>query len=139
MKELEQHLFDIIEKLNNYTVSSREKQISKCQMSPLTECQERYLRLLDEYEPLTSGEFAKLICVSKPTVTQLINRFIDCGYVRKEACPNDRRAWYIRLTDEGKQVARIDQRVRIETIQYIQTNLNEEEFSQLIRLLDKLI
>lgn len=138
MKEMEKHLIDLYEKLVSLNMTSRKEQESKCKMKNLTEGQFKYLQLIDKHEPLTSGEFAKLTCVSKPTVTQLINRFTECGYVRKESCPTDKRVCYLHITEEGRKIARIEERAHVEVVHYIQTSLDEEELLQLISLLDKI-
>lgn len=138
MKEMEQHLFELFGRIFDIGSDSRKREENKCQMSNLTDCQKNYLQIIDKNEPLTSGEFAKLICVSKPTVSQLINRFIKSGYVIKESCPTDKRVCYIRMTDKGRQIARIEEHVKIEVVQYIQTNLTEQELNQLIEILEKL-
>ncbi len=135
---MDKHLLDIIDKFINLEISSIKEQQRKCLKNNLTDCQKRYLNVIDSNEPLTSGEFAKLIQVSKPTVSQLINKFSDCGYVTKEVCPTDKRVCYIRLTAEGKQVAEIEKNARIQVIQTIETNLNDEELNQFISLLEKL-
>lgn len=138
MNNLEEHLIRVYQKLLDLDQKKKEDQANKNCVHELTDCQCRYLKLIDKNEPLTSGQFAELISVSKPTVSQLIKIFIDGGYVITENCPSDKRIRYIRITEKGKRVARAEQVAQIEVIQYIETSLNEQELIQLIELLDKL-
>lgn len=139
MKDLEMDLFELFEKLIQYDQENQRRVAHQCHTAELTECQCRYLKILDANEPLTSGQFAQLICVSKPTVSQLINRFIEDGYVVKEGCPHDKRSCYIRMTDKGREAARVDKNARIEVIRILAPNLTEQEKIQLIELLYKLL
>ena len=110
-----------------------------CERNKLTDCQCRYLRLIDDNEPLTSGQFAKLTCVSRPTVTQLLNRFIKDGYIEKECSKSDKRVWYIQITEKGRKIARYEQNARYKIVQLMETNLDDNEINQLIQLMEKLL
>lgn len=58
--------------------------------------------------PMLLGELQRRILVSSGGVTYLVDRLEERGLVKREPCPNDRRARYAALTTEGKKlVARI--------------------------------
>jgi MarR family 2-MHQ and catechol resistance regulon transcriptional repressor len=58
--------------------------------------------------PMLLGEVQRSLLVSSGGVTYLVDRLERKGLVRREACPEDRRARYAALTPEGEQlVARI--------------------------------
>ena len=58
--------------------------------------------------PMLLGELQRRILVSSGGVTYLVDRLEERGLVKREPCPNDRRARYAALTAEGKKlVARI--------------------------------
>ena len=66
------------------------------------------LEALYHVGPLLLGELQRKILVSSGGVTYLVDRLEKRGLVRREACPEDRRARYATLTAEGKRlVARI--------------------------------
>jgi MarR family 2-MHQ and catechol resistance regulon transcriptional repressor len=66
------------------------------------------LEALYHVGPLLLGELQRKILVSSGGVTYLVDRLEKRGLVRREACPEDRRARYATLTTEGKRlVARI--------------------------------
>lgn len=59
------------------------------------------VQILFEGEKFTMKDIAEKIHRTKPTVTVLIDKLVDCGYVVKEKNATDRRETYIRLTENG--------------------------------------
>jgi DNA-binding MarR family transcriptional regulator len=55
---------------------------------------------------LRMAELAKQVGLSTSGLTRLIDRVESAGYVRREACPNDRRGAEAVLTDEGAELLR---------------------------------
>lgn len=55
---------------------------------------------------LRMAELAKQIGLSTSGLTRLIDRLEEAGYVRREACPTDRRGAHAVLTEEGAEVMR---------------------------------
>ncbi len=53
--------------------------------------------------PLLLGEVQRKILVSSGGVTYLVDRLEEKGLVERQDCPNDRRARYAALTDEGRK------------------------------------
>jgi len=52
--------------------------------------------------PLLLGEIQRSILISSGGITYVIDRLEKKGYVKREACPSDRRATYATLTPEGR-------------------------------------
>lgn len=66
------------------------------------------LEALYHVGPMLLGELQRRILVSSGGVTYLVDRLEGRGLVKREPCPEDRRARYAALTTEGKKlVARI--------------------------------
>lgn len=59
------------------------------------------LFLLFNSERLTMQEIAAKIHRTKPTVTVLVGKLVDMGYVSKEKSEMDSRITYIRLSEKG--------------------------------------
>ena len=55
---------------------------------------------------LRMAELARQVGLSTSGLTRLIDRVESAGYVRREACPTDRRGAEAVLTDEGADVLR---------------------------------
>ncbi|MEG0380047.1 MAG: MarR family transcriptional regulator, partial [Eubacterium sp.] len=86
-----------------------------------------YLRIIDENEHMTFSKLADYTAISKPTVTEMINKFIlwDCVY--KEKSNRDKRVCYIHLTTKGRRIARAEELTQLRLIERIENCLNEED------------
>jgi len=54
--------------------------------------------------PMLLGELQRKILVSSGGVTYLVDRLEQRGFVKRQPCPEDRRARYAALTSEGKRL-----------------------------------
>ena len=55
------------------------------------------LELIAQLEDPTATDLVRTLQVTKPTVSALLARLLQNGYVRKERSPTDARAWHDRL------------------------------------------
>jgi DNA-binding MarR family transcriptional regulator len=55
---------------------------------------------------LRMAELAGQVGLSTSGLTRLVDRIEDAGYVRREACPSDRRGAFAVLTDDGDNLLR---------------------------------
>ena len=68
---------------------------------------QRYLLLLlvkgaeDGTERATISELCRRLHLAQSTVTELVNRAVEAGLVRRQTSQNDGRVVYVELTDEG--------------------------------------
>lgn len=62
------------------------------------------LEVLYHKGPLLLGEVQRRILVSSGGVTYLVDRLERKGLVERRDCPNDRRARYAALTEQGEQL-----------------------------------
>lgn len=75
----------------------------------------------------TMQEMARKIHRTKPTVTVLVDKLVNYGYVTKEKSPTDSRATIIRLTAKGRALGPIfrDISAKLNVVAY--GGLSEEE------------
>src|SRR5438067_1577567 len=66
---------------------------------------------------LRMAELAKQVGLSTSGLTRLIDRVEEAGYVRREACPTDRRGAHAVLTDEGAKVMREATPAHVESLE----------------------
>lgn len=97
-----------------------------------------YLKLLNRPEGVTMSELAEKLDLSKPSVTQMVRKFIKIGYAEKEACQYDGRKYYIHLTIKGKSLAEMDSLVVKEMVQKVEERLSKEDVESLITILEKI-
>jgi len=69
----------------------------------LTEREERYLNIIYKNYTITLSEFAEKSKITKPAATQIINAFVEKGYVIKTISATDKRVYHVALTKEMKK------------------------------------
>ena len=97
------------------------------------------LRILRGAEPegLPTLTIAERMITRAPGITRMIDRLEAKGLVQRQACPDDRRCVYCRVTEKGLDVlAKLDEPVQ-EMNRTVLRGLDDEEIEQLTALLQK--
>jgi DNA-binding MarR family transcriptional regulator len=110
---------------------------SECGLSDMTVKQIAYLKIIDQHGEITFSRLAEITRNSKPTITELINRFVRMECVFRERCPDDGRILYIRLTEKGQKIAKADQAAMQRVIERMVNSLDEHELELLAEILQK--
>lgn len=111
--------------------------VEKYDISELTLKQIEYLKKFDERETITISQLAKLLNLSKPSITEMVKKFIKLDCVKKEQCNHDARVYYLFLTEKGKKIARLEQIAEEDFVRRVEDCLSDEDISLLIELLSK--
>jgi DNA-binding MarR family transcriptional regulator len=106
-------------------------------LSELTVRQIAYLKTIDEQDEVTFSRLAEITRNSKPTITEMINKFVRMECVYRERCPDDGRILYIRLTEKGKRIAQAEHFALRTMIEQMVNSLDENETDLLIGILQK--
>jgi len=61
------------------------------------------LQVLSDDRNLTQRGLAEEVSLSQATVTTMLERLTDWGYVRRERCPDDRRKVFVQITELGRR------------------------------------
>lgn len=138
MMEKKEHLFIVFENLIKIKSECSCEIFSECGLSDITVKQIGYLKVIDEYEEITFSRLAKITKNSKPTITEMINKFVKMECVYKEKSPNDGRIYYIRPTEKGQMIARAEHKALMKLIEKIADSLDENEMDTLIKILEKI-
>ncbi len=101
------------------------------------------LRLLVEEEvgnpnginPTTLSQFQK---VKKNTISSLLRGLEESGYIERTPDPNDKRGYFIRISEEGHKKVDSVWPKRLKLMTDLSSDLTDEELDQLIFLLKKL-
>jgi len=137
MMEREEHLLEVFENMlrirNEYSCSI----LSECGLPDLTVKQITYLKVIDEQGEVTFSRLAEITRNSKPTITEMINRFVRMQCVYREQCPDDGRILYIRLTDKGEKIAKAEHEALRRVIERMMETLDEHEMDLLIGIMQK--
>ncbi|MDI9394794.1 MAG: MarR family winged helix-turn-helix transcriptional regulator [Euryarchaeota archaeon] len=138
MTEKKEHLFIVFEKLIKSKSECSCEILSECGFSDITVKQIGYLRVIDEHGELTFSRLARITRNSKPTITEMVNKFVKMDCVYKEKSPDDGRIYYIRLTEKGRKIARSEENALLKVIEKMAGSLDEKEIDTLIDLLEKI-
>ena len=96
------------------------------------------LVILYKYEKLTMKTIAEKIHRTKPTVTVLVNKLEEQGYVKRVKSDKDSRVTYIILTEKGKEFKPIFEKISDELCKMLYKNLSENEAETLDKILEKM-
>ena len=73
-------------------------------LSELSLKQMEYLKSLNKSCGVTTSQLAESLDLSKPTVTEMVKKFIKMDVVYKQNCPADGRVYYLKLTEKGQHI-----------------------------------
>ncbi len=133
----EEHLFEVIENILRLKNECSCTIFSECGLSDLTVRQIAYLKAIAEHDRVTFSRLAEITNNSKPTITEMINKFVRMECVYREPCSDDGRILYICLTDKGQKIAKADQNALRRVIERMMNSLDEDETDLLIGILKK--
>lgn len=137
MMERDEHLREVLDRLLTIKNECSCSIFSECGLSDMTVRQIAYLKAIDEQGEITFSRLAEITNNSKPTITEMINRFVRMECVYREPCRDDRRILYIRLTDKGRKIAKADQTALCRVVERMIESLDENELDSLIGILRK--
>ena len=83
-------------------------------MGELLPCHGDILHVLTEQETATVMELARLTHRSKSTVSALVTKLVDMGYVARERSAEDSRVINLRLTEKGRAFIPVSERISSE-------------------------
>lgn len=108
------------------------------QENGVTEQQWRILRALHAHGELETKQLANLCCVLSPSLTGIVNRLEQQGYIQRRKSTEDQRRTLLSITDQARQLfdkmsPEVDARYKAFSDKY-----GEEKLQQLMTLLNDL-
>lgn len=94
--------------------------------------------MLSECEGITQRDFAERLHVSRPTVTNMLQRMEKSGVITRHVDESDQRLTRIYLTDEGRQLLADLREVYGEFMAKAMGPMPDDDRRELVRLLDSL-
>ncbi len=82
-------------------------------------------------------DLADISHVSRATITGVIDSMEKEGYVKREQNIDDRRSYFVKLTEKGRSLQKYKAPLNVKKMNYLQ-DLKPEELNKLIQLLRKL-
>lgn len=105
-------------------------------VAEMTVKQINYLKIIDRCDNMTFSGLAEKTKITKPSVTDLINKLEGFACVYKEKSAKDARVSYIRLTEKGINIARHENTALTNLIDRMMKSLNKNEINDLIKIIN---
>ena len=131
-------IYEAVRKFNSLGHECNLEISDKLGMSELQVNQLHYLKVIDRTVDITFGKFAEILKVTKPSVTDIVNKLIKLGVVEKKRCTRDKRKFYIRLTEKGRNIARLPFLAEQRVVDIIVSALDDQEIDTFIKIIKKL-
>jgi len=103
----------------------------------ITGKQFKYLKVIHKEGEVTLTSLAEALNITKPTMNEFINKFLDAGIVKKRKSSSDRRVSYISLTKVGVVLATSNLLESQRAVKKITEKLSDNEVGLLVELFDK--
>jgi DNA-binding MarR family transcriptional regulator len=113
------------------------KLIDELNMSELTLRQIEYIKKIGKYDSITISGLAEILNLSKPSITEMVKKFIKLDCVYKKQCAEDGRVQYIYLTERGECIARFEDLEVKRLVAKMLESLDDGEINVLISILLK--
>lgn len=135
----DKYIVYFISKTRKKMIKFIEKQLQEKELEGLIPSHGNILTALYENGgKLTMKEIAKIIGKDKSTVTPLVNKLLELGYIRKEKCEKDRRITFIGLTSKGREIELKFKSISNEVLKTAYRGFTVEEKEIFLRLLKRL-
>jgi DNA-binding MarR family transcriptional regulator len=96
------------------------------------------LNTLEQKGRITSSQLAEELQVKPSAITAMVDRLLKNDFVIRERDEKDRRAVYVRISDEGRRALKSSVKKRNIIMEKYMSKLTEEEMEQLTTILEKL-
>lgn len=96
----------IIETSIYLQTESRRLAKEQCARHGITATQLNVMKMLQAIGELSLSELSKRIAATNSTVTGIVDRMVAAGLVVREQSADDRRVWKIKLTPQGRTIAK---------------------------------
>lgn len=131
-------IYEAVRKFNSLGHECNLEISDRLGMSELQLNQLHYLKIIDRTVDMTFGKFAEILKVTRPSVTEIVNKLIKLDVVEKKQCTRDKRIFYIKLTEKGRNIARLPFLAEQRVVDIIVNSLDEKEIDSFIKLIRKL-
>ncbi len=100
-------IYEAVRKFNSLGHECNLEISDKLGMSKLQLNQLHYLKVIDRTVDITFGKLAEILNITKPSVTEIVNKLVKLNCVEKKRSHMDKRIFYIKLTETGRNIVRL--------------------------------
>ncbi|WP_143191862.1 MarR family winged helix-turn-helix transcriptional regulator [Paenibacillus sp. P46E] len=123
-----------------YMVVTRQinAQIRDSMAEGLTNDQFLIMRLIQSQDLCTSTYLAEAVAVGKSSITAIINRLVEAGFIDRTRDENDRRQVYLSLTNKGRETYSTAEKQVQKVISPYFSHFEERDIEKFITMFEKL-
>jgi MarR family transcriptional regulator, organic hydroperoxide resistance regulator len=129
----------IIETIVYLQAESRRLAKDQCAKHGITATQLNALKLLQSVGDLSLSDLSRRMSATNSAITGLVDRMVEAKLVAREQSADDRRVWKIKLTAEGRALAKKVEVAPWDILQHALFALPQTELDQLMKTLTKLV
>lgn len=130
-------LEQIVEKISALMASLESQAFQQGDFAELSMRQMHYLETIVRLGQPSFGELAEALQITRPSVTAIVNKLAEKGFVRKLQDNDDRRSFHILLTEKGRRFSQVHAGMHRQIAYALVARLNPAEVEQLTALLNK--
>ena len=131
-------VFNTVEMISQLMGELESKAFEMEGFSDITMNQMHYLETIARHGEPTFGDLANYLGVTRPSVSVIVKKLIDTGYVRKIQSKLDGRVFNLQLTEKGERFNELHSEVHQILARRITENLDQDEIEALASLLEKI-
>jgi len=105
----------------------------------LTARQIEYIDTIEKLGNPNLKEIAEALKLSKPSVTAIVDKLTNKGYIDKFQSDEDRRSFHVHLSAKGKKLVKLHDETHNRIADLFTNNLNSRDLKQLVLLLNKVV
>ena len=131
-------VLDTVEMISQLMGELESKAFEQEGFSDITMHQMLYLETIARLNQPTFGEIADFLSVTRPSVSTIIKKLIELGYVKKVQSSADGRVYHLYLTNNGLRFNELHNEVHQILARRITKNLDQNEIEALAELMTKI-
>jgi len=133
-----EELFNVIQSISRKLRDIKEQEIENIKIKDFSLSSFKYIEAIYKMKSTTFIEMAKELKLSKPTVTIMVNKLIEKGFIQKTKSSKDGRVYYLNLTEKGQKIIESYEKIYKKFSERIAELFDKEEMDTLISLLKKI-
>ncbi len=131
-------LTEAISYLSDLVEQVLEETISQADFMDLTQQQLHYLRIIVRMHNPTLSELARELGLTKPTVSVLVDRLAEKGYIKRVKSDKDRRCMHLQIDKKGTKISFLSEVAHERLAERIISGLSDSEITVFTDLLQKI-
>ena len=133
------NLVELIEILTRLIGDWEMQFIKEYEKEGFTARQIEYIDVINRLGNPNLGEIAKVLKLSKPSVTAIVDKLSGKGYIQKIQSDEDRRSFHVHLSAKGRKLVEMHNESHNKIAELFTKNMDSKDLKTLVTLLNKVV